>query len=79
MQNPFKYPRQMESLQSAMSQLPSAGVYVLGAALAVAFGGAGSLVAGSVAPGENSSSKREKTKRKTELKGRVFSLMELRY
>lgn len=52
MQNPFKYPRQMESLQGVLSKLPSAGVYVLGAALVAALGGVGSTGVGAVAPGE---------------------------
>lgn len=50
-QNPFKYPRQMEGLQGPLSQLPTVGVYVLGAALAAVLGGGGWAVVGAVAPG----------------------------
>ncbi|EFN52285.1 hypothetical protein CHLNCDRAFT_139027 [Chlorella variabilis] len=49
-ENPFKYPRDMDGLQSALAGLPTAGVYVLGAALAAGLGGAGFVGAGAVAP-----------------------------
>lgn len=52
LQNPFKYPRQMDGLQSALAQLPSVGVYVVGAALVAVLGGAGVGVVSAVAPGE---------------------------
>lgn len=52
MQNPFKYPQQMDGLQSALSQLPTAGVYVVGAALVAVLGGSGITAASAVAPGE---------------------------
>lgn len=54
LQNPFRYPRQMDGLQSVLSQLPTIGVYVVGAAAAAALGLTGSSVAGSIAPGRYS-------------------------
>ena len=47
----FPYERKMDGMQAALSGLPSAGVYVLGAALAAALGGAGFVGAEAVAPG----------------------------
>jgi hypothetical protein len=49
-QNPFRYPRQMDSLQSVLSSLPTVGVYVVGAAAVAALGLTGSSAAGAVAP-----------------------------
>lgn len=51
-QNPFKYPREMDGLQSALSGLPTAAVYVLGVVLAAGLGGGAALGAGSALPGE---------------------------
>ncbi len=52
MQNPFKYPKEMDALQQALSALPTVGVYTLGAVLAAAFASAGFVGAEAVAPGE---------------------------
>ena len=52
LQSPFKYPRDMDSLQSALAGLPTAGVYVAGAALALGLGGGGYAAAQALAPGE---------------------------
>ncbi|KAI8112260.1 hypothetical protein M9434_003584 [Picochlorum sp. BPE23] len=49
-QNPFRYPRQMDGLQSVLSQVPTIGVYVVGAAAVAAFGLTGSVGAGTIAP-----------------------------
>lgn len=51
LQNPFRYPRQMDGLQSVLSQIPTIGVYVVGAAAVAAFGLTGSVGAGTIAPG----------------------------
>jgi hypothetical protein len=51
LQNPFRYPRQMDGLQSVLSQVPTIGVYVVGAAAVAAFGLTGSVGAGTIAPG----------------------------
>lgn len=41
----------MDGLQSVLSQVPTIGVYVLGAAAVAAFGLTGSVGAGTIAPG----------------------------
>ncbi len=51
LQNPFRYPRQMDGLQSVLSQIPTIGVYVVGAAAVAAFGLTGLVGAGTIAPG----------------------------
>lgn len=51
MQSPFKYGREMDGLQGALAGLPTVGVYVLGAALAAALGGAGFAGVQALAPG----------------------------
>lgn len=50
MQNPFRYPRQMDGLQGVLSQIPTIGVYVVGAAAVAALGLTGSSVTGSIVP-----------------------------
>jgi hypothetical protein len=52
LQNPFKYPREMTGLQGPLSGLPSAGVYVLGAAVVVILGGGAAGAIGSLVPGK---------------------------
>ena len=49
-QSPFKYGRDMDGLQGALAALPTAGVYLLGAALAAGLGGAGFAGAEALAP-----------------------------
>ncbi|KAL4860244.1 hypothetical protein ACK3TF_000429 [Chlorella vulgaris] len=49
-ENPFRYPREMSGLQSALAGLPTAGVYLVGAALAAWLGGGGAFAAQSLAP-----------------------------
>ena len=49
-QNPFRYPRQMDGLQSVLSSLPTVGVYVVGAAAVAALGLTGSSAVAAVAP-----------------------------
>ncbi len=51
MQNPFKFAKEMDGLQSALSGLPTAGVYALGAVLVAALGGGASIGASNVVPG----------------------------
>ncbi|KAL4434488.1 hypothetical protein ABPG75_000929 [Micractinium tetrahymenae] len=50
LENPFKYERPMDGMQSALAGLPTAGVYLLGAALAAGLGGAGFTGAHALAP-----------------------------
>ncbi|PSC73353.1 chloroplastic isoform X2 [Micractinium conductrix] len=50
MESPFKYGRDMDGLQGALAALPTAGVYLLGAALAAGLGGAGFAGAEALAP-----------------------------
>lgn len=47
----FPYERKMDGLQAALAGLPTAGVYVVGAALAAALGGAGFVGGEAIAPG----------------------------
>ena len=51
LQNPFLYPREMDGLQTALSGLPTAGVYVVGAALTAGMGAVGFTAAQALAPG----------------------------
>ncbi|KAL4420333.1 hypothetical protein ABPG77_010238 [Micractinium sp. CCAP 211/92] len=50
LENPFKYERPMDGMQSALAGLPTAGVYLLGAVLAAGLGGAGFTGAQALAP-----------------------------
>lgn len=49
-QNPFQYPRELDSLQATLGGLSQAAFYAVGALL-VALGGGAGYVAGSQAPG----------------------------
>lgn len=49
-QNPFRYPRQMDGLQNVLSQIPTVGVYIVGAAAVAALGLSGSSAVGSIVP-----------------------------
>lgn len=51
LQRCFPYEKQMDGMQSALAGLPTAGVYVLGAALAAGLGGAGFFGGQALAPG----------------------------
>lgn len=43
----------MDTLQGMLAQLPTAGVYVVGAAVVALLGGSGVGAAGALAPGKN--------------------------
>jgi hypothetical protein len=49
-QNPFRYPRRMDGLQNVLSQIPTVGVYIVGAAAVAALGLSGSSAVGSIVP-----------------------------
>lgn len=50
LQNPYRYPRQMDGLQNVLSQLPTMGVYIVGVAAMAALGLTGSAAVGTIVP-----------------------------